>query len=103
MKMSSSGLALVDRSVNAFVTFSRVARALHLAAALIRVFAEIRDVGGGHAVLLRGVDDRLRPLVEFLDVLLVAADAGNDEEVRVLRDGERWRETEEGEDERRSG
>src|SRR4029453_14469035 len=33
----------------------------------------------------RGVDHRRRPLVEGLRVLVVAADAGDDEQMRVLR------------------
>ncbi len=46
---------------------------------------EQRDVGFGNGVLLlRGVDERRGPLLELLRVLLVARDAGDDEDVGLL-------------------
>jgi hypothetical protein len=60
---------------------------LHATAALVGVLAEIGDVRVGHAVLLRGVHDPERVLVERFHVILVAAHAGDHEEMRVLRKG----------------
>jgi hypothetical protein len=51
---------------------------------------EVGDVGLGDGVLLlRGVDEAGRPLLELLRVLLVARDAGDDEQVRLLSEGGR--------------
>ena len=83
---SSFGFARAARSAKALVTFSRVERRL-CAPDRARPFGEIGDVGVGDAALLRRVDDRGRPFVELRRVLLVAGDAGDDEQVHVLRGG----------------